>query len=76
MCPWNPPLVPAIRTGSGNADRNYPANYHANPENGQIFAQKEITNFNYYVAMTYFVSLLTSIYVKNSIYFWILFFKQ
>ena len=33
--------------GNGNAFRNYPTNYHANPENGQIFAQKEITNFNY-----------------------------
>ena len=62
MCPWNP-LVPTIRTGNGpemdgngNPDRNYPTNYHTNPENGQIFAQKEITNFNYYVAMTYFVS--------------------
>ena len=41
---------------NGNTGRNYSTNYHTNPENGQIFAQKEITNFNYYVAMTYFVS--------------------
>ena len=50
-----PPSGPET-DGNGNDDRNYSTNYHTNPENGQIFAQKEITNFNYYVAMTYFVS--------------------
>ena len=61
--PWYPPSGPEM-DGNGNAVHNYPTNYHANPENGQIFAQKEITNFNYYVAKTYFVSLQTSIYVN------------
>ena len=39
--PWYPPSGPET-DGNGNAVRNYPTNYHANPENGRILRKRKL----------------------------------